>query len=214
MEYNSQREKLIIPEYGRNVQKMIDQAVLIEEKDKRTRAAFAIVGIMSQINPAIKDSVDYQRTLWDHMYIISQFKLDVEAPFPPPSQEQLTRKPDKIAYSDGRGRIRFPHYGKNIEGMIQKAIEFEEGPEKEALILVIANHLKKSYLNWNRDSVDDITIIGQLKELSKGKLILSDDAKLSSTADILARNKTKKKKFQQRGKDGSHKKKNYGSKSY
>jgi hypothetical protein len=212
MEYNSQREKLVIPEYGRNVQKMIDQAVLIEEKDQRTRAAYAIVGIMSQINPGIKESVDYQRTLWDHMFIISQFKLDVDGLFPPPSQEVLTLKPQKVEYSDGR--IRYRHYGKNIEGMIEKAIAFDDGPEKEALIHVIANHMKKSYLNWNRDSVDDETILGQLSKLSDGKLVLKEDKRLTATSDILARNKVKKKKFQQRGKDNSHKKKNYGSKSY
>ncbi len=212
MEYNSQREKLIIPEYGRNIQKMIDHAITIEEKDKRTRATFAIVGIMSQINPGIKDSVDYQRTLWDHMYIISRFQLDVDGPFSPPSQEQLTMKPENVEYSNGR--IKYRHYGKNIEGIINKAIEFEDGPEKEALIHVIANHLKKSYLNWNRDSVDDEIIIRQLVEMSNGKLHLSEDAKLAATSDILARNKVKKKKFQQRGKDSGHKKKSYGPKSY
>lgn len=212
MEYNSQREKLVIPEYGRNIQKMIDQAVLIEDKDMRTRAAYAIVAIMSQINPAIKDSVDYQRTLWDHMYIISRFRLEVDGPFPPPSQEQLTRKPEIVAYSDGR--IRYRHYGKNIEKIIEKAIEFEDGPEKEALISVIANHLKKSYLNWNRDSVDDETIISHLLSMSGGSLRMEESTKLAATGDILARNKTKRKKHQQRVKEGGHKKKGYGSKSY
>jgi hypothetical protein len=212
MEYNSQREKLIIPEYGRNVQKMIDQAVLIEEKDKRTRAAYAIVGVMSQINPGVKDSLDYQRTLWDHMFIISRFRLDVDGPFPPPSQEILTRKPDNVEYSDGR--IKFRSYGKNIENIIKKAMEFEDGPEKDALIHMIANHLKKSYLNWNRDSVDDETIVNHLRDLSDGKLQLSEQTRLTATVDILARNKVKKKKYQQRGKDGNHKKKNYGGKNF
>jgi hypothetical protein len=212
MEYNTQRQKLIIPEYGRNVQKMIDQAVSIEDKDKRTHAAYAIVGIMSQINPGIKDSVDYQRTLWDHMYIISDFRLEVDGPFAPPSEEQLTMKPDRVEYSDGR--IRFPHYGKNIEGIIEKAIQYEDGPEKDALVRVIANHLKKSYLNWNRDSVDDATILHHLSELSGGKLQMEEDTKLTATGEILARSKTKKKKFQPRGKEGNHKKKGYGGKSF
>jgi hypothetical protein len=212
MEYNTQRQKLIIPEYGRNVQKMIDQAVMIEDKDKRTRAAYAIVGIMSQINPGVKDSVDYQRTLWDHMHIISDFRLEVDGPFPPPTEEQLAMKPDRVEYSDGR--IKYRHYGKNIEGIIDKAIEFEDGPEKDALIHVIANHLKKSYLNWNRDSVDDDTILHHLSELSGGKLKMEEDTKLTATGEILARSKVKKKKYQQRGKEGNHKKRGYGGKNF
>jgi hypothetical protein len=211
MEYNSQREKLVIPEYGRNIQKMIDYTVGIEDKDQRTRAAYAIVGIMSQINPGVKDSVDYQRTLWDHMHIISRFNLDVDGPFPPPSREQLTKKPEKIPYSDGK--IRFPHYGKNIEYIIEKATEFEEGPEKKALIHTIANHLKKSYLNWNRESVDDETIVHHLKELSKDRLQLEESKKLTTTSEILSRNKAKKRKFSQRGKEGGQKKK-YGQKNF
>ncbi len=197
MEYNTQREKMIIPEYGRNIQKMIEYAISIEDQEKRTQAAFVIVNIMSQINPGIRDSLDYQRTLWDHMYIVSDFKLVVDGPFAPPSREQLERKPDKVTYSDKK--IKFRHYGKNIEGMIEKAINYEEGPEREALILTIANHLKKSYLNWNRDSVNDETIIKHLRELSRGELVLENENSLSSTVDILSRNKPKKKKFQPKG---------------
>ena len=122
-----------ISEYGRNVQKMVDYTVTIEDREKRTRAAYAIVSIMSHLNPGVKDSTDYQRTLWDHMHIISGFKLDVDGPFPAPTQEELFKKPDQIPYSDGN--IRYRHYGKNIEGIINRAIEYEEGPEKEALIV-------------------------------------------------------------------------------
>ena len=205
MEYNTQREKMKISEYGRNIQKMIDYTVSIEDKEKRTRAAYVIVSIMSQLNPGVKDSADYQRTLWDHMHIISGFRLDVDGPFPAPTKEELFKKPDQIAYSDHT--IRYRHYGKNIEGIINKAIEYEEGPEKEALILTIANHLKKSYLNWNRDSVNDETIAKHLYELSRGKLSLGENARLTATGDILARNKIRKKKFPQKGKDSNGRRK-------
>lgn len=206
MEYNSQREGLKISEYGRNIQKMIDQTVLIEDREVRTRTAYAIVSIMSQLNPAVKDSTDYQRTLWDHMHIISGFKLDVDGPFPAPEREKLYKRPEKIPYSDND--IRFRHYGKNIEMIIKKAIDFEEGEEKEALILTIANHLKKSYLNWNRESVTDDAIVSHLREFSGGKLDLDEETKLTATKEILARNILKKKKLaQQKGRDNTGKRK-------
>lgn len=211
MEYNSQRENMVIPEYGRNIQKMIELTAKMEDREERTKAAYAIVGIMAQINPSIKDSSDYMHTLWDHMYIMAKFKLEVDGAYPPPSQEILSRKPDQIPYSINR--IRFRHYGKNIENIIKVANEFEEGPEKEALIQAIGNQLKKSYLNWNRESVSDETIAANLNDLSDGKLKLMEEHKLTSTGDILARNKPKKRKFNPGRKDNGRRK-NYGSKSY
>lgn len=212
MEYNSQREHLIIPEYGRNIQKMIEYTVGIEDEEKRTKSAKVIISMMAQLNPGVKDSADFQRKLWDHMYIISKFRLVVDSPFPPPSQEELAKKPERIPYSDGK--IKYRHYGKNIENIIDKAVDYEDGLEKEALIHTIANHLKKSYLNWNRDSVADDMIIKQLFDMSKGKLELHEDKQLSSTPDILARNKPRKKKYQQKGKDNNGRRKNYGHKSF
>lgn len=208
MEYNSQREKMIIPEYGRNVQKMIEYAKTIEDREKRTKSAEVIVRVMAGMNPQIKETSDYLHTLWDHLYIISCFELDVDSPFPMPAKEILLRKPDKVEYSSKDFRIK--HYGKYIEKIIERTIELEEGPEKEALILIIANHLKKSYLNWNRDSVNDETILKHLEELSKGKLSITGTQFLSSTVDILARNKMKKKKFVPRNKDNKRK----GKKTY
>jgi hypothetical protein len=213
MEYNSQREPLIIPEYGRNIQKMVTYAKTIEDREKRTEAAKFIVKVMASMNQQNKDAGDYQQTLWDHLFIISKFELDVDSPYPLPEKEILTRKPDKVHYSDNK--IRFRHYGKNIEAIIKKATEFEDGPEKEALIHAIANHLKKSYLNWNRESVDDVAIEKHLEILSEGKLSLSEDLTLTSTSDILARNKSKKKRFNPRSKDnGKRRRDNYGKKSY
>lgn len=213
MEYNSQREPLIIPEYGRNIQKMVNYAKTIEDREKRTEAAKFIVSVMASMNQQNKDTGDYRQTLWDHLFIISKFELDVDSPYPMPEKETLTRKPEKVQYSDNK--IRFRHYGKNIEAIIKKANEYEDGPEKEALIHAIANHLKKSYLNWNRESVDDMAIEKHLEILSEGKLSLSKDLTLTSTSDILARNKSKKKKFNPRSKDnGKRRRDNYGKKGH
>lgn len=205
MEYNSQREHLVIPEYGRNVQRMVKYALTIEDRQKRTETAKYIINVMASMNQQNRDTHDFWRTLWDHLYIISGFQLDIDSPFPKPEKEKLERKPDKINY--GNKDFKFRHYGKNIEAIIKKASEFEDGPEKEALIHTIANHLKKSYLNWNRESVDDEVIAKHLEILSDGKLTLSTEHRLTATSDILARNKVRKKKFQPRNKDNNGKRK-------
>jgi len=186
MDYNSTRDKLIIPEYGRNVQKMAAFLLTIEDREKRTNMAKALVNIMTQLHPDQRDTVDYKRKLWDHLHIISDFKLDVDGPFPAPLPEDRIGKPQRIPYP--QEAIKFRPYGKNIAKMIEKATLFEDGPEKDALVKNIANHLKKSYLNWNRDSVNDELITDHLKELSNGKLKLSEDTRLAHTNDLLARN--------------------------
>ncbi|HDO26709.1 MAG TPA: DUF4290 domain-containing protein [Bacteroidetes bacterium] len=212
MEYNTTREKLRIPGYGRNVQKMIEQTALLEDREQRNRTAYAIVSIMSQINPGVRESSDYQRTLWDHMIIISGFKLEVDGPFPPPSREKLMHKPEKIPYSEGK--IKYRHYGKNIEDIIKKAIDYE-GEDKMILIKTIANHMKKSYLAWNRESVNDATIFKHLKELSGGKLELPEDTVLTSTSEFLSRNKQKRTKpHQPRRSNNGGRRKSYGQRNF
>ena len=204
MEYNTERKYLDMPEYGRNIQKMILYTTTIEDKEKRFKVAQVIVNIMSQMHPKMREMADYKHKLWDHLYIISEWKINVEGPYPPPSEEVLYSKPDKIPYSSGK--IRFKPYGKNIERMIDKAILLEDGPGKDLLMKIIANHLKKSYLNWNRDSVNDSLILKHFDELSDGKLKLDDDFKLAETSDILARKR--KKKFTSKPRDN-----NYGYKN-
>lgn len=196
MEYNTTRNYLQMPEYGRNIQKMINHAVGIEDRERRLKVANVIVAIMAQMHPKVKETGDFKHKLWDHLYIISDWKLDVDGPYPPPSKEVLSAKPEPISYSEGK--IKFKPYGKNIEAVIEKAIAYEEGPEKMAFIKSIANHLKKSYLNWNRDSVNDDLIFEHFKELSDSKLVLDDNFKLNETNDILARNKKKKYSGKQR----------------
>ncbi|HHZ64121.1 MAG TPA: DUF4290 domain-containing protein [Flavobacteriales bacterium] len=190
MEYNSQREKLTIPEYGRHIQKMVQSVLAEKDKELRNKQAKAIIDVMGQLNPHLRDVADFKHKLWDHLFVISEFKLDVDSPFPNPTKESLTVKPEKLAYPSRN--IKYRHYGRTNEIMIEKAIEFPEGPEKDALILTIANHLKKSYVTWNKDSVDDSKIIGDLLSLSDGKLKLDDKTVLTDTTEILAANKRKK----------------------
>jgi hypothetical protein len=186
MEYNSQRSKMNISEYGRNIQKMIEQIMAIESREKRNQLARATIQVMGQLNPHLRDINDFKHKLWDHLFIMSNFELDVDSPYPIPSKEILNRKPERLTYASNH--IKYRHYGRHIEQMIDKACEFEEGEEKQALIKMIANHLKKSYLTWNRDSVTDEEIATHLKVLSGGRLQLDDSIKLSSTQDILAKN--------------------------
>jgi len=190
MEYNTKRGKLIIPEYGRNIQKMIEHAISLKDNEERNKAAKVIIGVMGQLNPHLRDVSDFKHKLWDHLFIISDFKLDVDSPYPKPTLQTLSIKPERIPYPDNK--IRYKHYGKTIELMIEKAKAFKDGPGKEALIKAIANHLKKSYLTWNKDSVNDEHILKDLEELSKGELKVSKDLKLHNTNDILAANQRKK----------------------
>ncbi len=209
MEYNTVRDHLIIPEYGRNIQKMVDYAITIEDREKRTKTAHAIIISMGQMNPTIKDTLDFHHVLWDHLYIISKFKLEVDSPYPPPSPDELNKKPEQLAYSDKNIVLR--HYGKHIINIIEKAKEYEEGEEKQALILAIANQLKKSYLKWNRESVNDLTIAKHLSELSGGQLILPEGVQLIAISEVIQRPKNVKKKGSAKG-GQKYGKDNYGKK--
>jgi len=193
MEYNTTREQMLIPEYGRNVQNMIRQLADIEDREQRTNSAKAIINIMAQMQPGVKEAADYKHKLWDHMYIISGFTLDVDSPYPPPPPLTDVAKPEMIAYPDQNFEYR--HYGKIIPKLIDKAIGYEDGPEKDAFVTSIANQMKKSYLNWNRESVTDELIEYQLDILSKGRLKLHQDAKLTHTDDILGAQPQRTKRF-------------------
>jgi hypothetical protein len=189
MEYNTGRGKLFIREYGRNTQKLIQYCTTIEDSAARTNFAKVIIQIMAQINPAARESGDFRHKLWDHLHIMSDFKLDVDTPYPLPSRDILVAKPERLKYHSEK--VDYKMYGANIKKIIDVAINYEEGPEKDALVHAIANHLKKSYLNWNRESVDDELIFQHLESLSNGKLHLKDELRLNTTNDILSRNKKK-----------------------
>ncbi|MGO1751335.1 MAG: DUF4290 domain-containing protein [Psychroflexus sp.] len=184
LEYNSERTQLRIPEYGRNIQRMVEHAITIEDKQKRNETAKAIIDVMGNMQPHLRDVTDFQHKLWDQLFIISDFKLDVDSPFPKPTAELLAERPEPLAYPQNFPKYRF--YGNNIKRMIDEAIKMEDGDLKEALTLTIANHMKKCYLNWNKDHVDDQVIIKHLDELSDGKLSLKEiESNLSDASDLV-----------------------------
>ena len=191
MEYNTQRPRMLIPEYGRHIQKMIDYAAGLESKDDRNKVAKAIISVMGQLNPHLRDISDFNHKLWDHLFIMSDFKLDVDSPYDVPSKEVLLEKPEMLAYP--QANMRYKHYGKIIEQMIVKACDYKEGDEKKALITDIANLMKRTYLTWNRDSVNDEVIKSDLEKLSGNKLTLPSDVELEHTSDILAKIKKRRK---------------------
>jgi hypothetical protein len=178
---------MIIPEYGRHIQQLIDHAIELEGKEERNKMVLAIVDVMGQLNPHLRDVPDFTHKLWDHVHIMSEFKLkDVESPYPTPSPEQFMEKPNRMIYPDRN--IRFKHYGLGAEKLIDTAVEMEEGEEKDALIESIANLMKKHYLTWGRSSVDDAQIISDIKRISRGKLEVKEGLELMATKDISPRN--------------------------
>lgn len=177
---------MIIPEYGRHIQTLVDHAVKLEDREKRNEMVLAIVDVMGQLNPHLRDVADFTHKLWDHVHIMSDFKLDVDSPYPTPKAEQFMEKPRKMEYPDEK--IRFKHYGSGTEKLIEKAVEMEDGEMKNALIESIANLMKKHYLTWGRSSVDDAQIISDIKRISRGKLEVKEDLVLIATKDISPRN--------------------------
>ena len=171
MEYNTNRTKLLMPEYGRNIQQMVEYCKSLPSKEERNEVAKTIVEFMGQRNPHLRDEENYKHKLWDYLYILADYDLDVDAPYPFPTKEELAQKPNKMDYPSFENEYKF--YGKSILQLIDKAIELEEGEEKEALIQVIANNMKKSYNVYNKEHVQDEVIFRHLKELSQDKLDLT-----------------------------------------
>lgn len=211
MNYNTGRSKMIIPEYGRHIQQLINHAIKLEEKEERNKMVLAIVDVMGQLNPHLRDVADFTHKLWDHVHIMSDFKLDVDSPYPTPTPEQFMEKPNRMKYPDDK--IRFKHYGKGTEKLIEKALEMEVGEKRDALIESIANLMKKHYLTWGRSSVDDAQIISDIKRISRGNLEVKEDIELMATKDIsprntaLATNNGKGRKKQQQPKRKNYKQK-------
>mgnify|MGYP002742224558 FL=1 len=171
MEYNTNRTKLLMPEYGRNIQMMVEYCKSLPSKEERNEVAKTIVEFMGQRNPHLRDEENYKHKLWDHLYILADYDLDVDAPYPFPTREELAQKPKRMDYPSFENEYKF--YGKSILQLIDRAIELEEGEEKEALIQVIANNMKKSYNVYNKEHVQDEVIFRHLKELSQDKLDLT-----------------------------------------
>jgi len=204
LEYNSKREHLIIPEYGRHIQKLVNHCIALPTKEERNKMANAIIEVMGNLQPHLRDVPDFKHKLWDQLFIMSDFNLDADSPYPTPSKEELTAKPDKLDYPKASSKYKF--YGKNIQIMIDTAITWEEGEMKDALVYTIANHMKKCYLNWNKDTVEDTVIFRHLAELSGGKLTLSvDDETLSETKNLLRKKVVHKSKNSKSSNHHNHK---------
>ena len=189
LEYNTVREDLIIPEYGRHIQKMINYASTRETKEERNKLANAIISVMGNLQPHLRDVADFQHKLWDQLFIMSDFKLDADSPFEKPSKEILNAKPEPLNYPQNFPKYRF--YGNNIKIMIDEAVKWDSGEMKDALVLTIANHMKKCFLNWNKDSVKDQVIFDHLYELSETNIDIRDSKEELLDSALLLRSKKK-----------------------
>lgn len=186
MKYNTQQRRLPLPEYGRSVQNMVDHALTIEDRAERQRCANTIVNIMGGMFPHLRDVADFKQKLWDHLAIMADFKLDIDYPVEIVKKESLEIKPQRIPYS--QHDIRFRHYGRFVQDMIKLAVDYQEGEERNLLIRMIANHMKRDYLNWNKDGVEDQKILDDLCELSGGKIKLSaEDLRLTEQRTFIPR---------------------------
>ena len=181
-DYNTSRNKLILPEYGRNIQKMVEHILTMEDREDRNRLAQAVIIIMGNMNPHLRDINDFKHKLWDHLAIMADFKLDIDFPYEIPQPEEFAEKPRRVSYNNSD--IRYRHYGHIVENLIKEAIKLPESEDKDTLIRLIANHMKKSYLAWNRDSVTDEIIFNDLYELSGKKLTVKEGVKLSEQKDF------------------------------
>ncbi len=177
MDYNTQREKLILPEYGRYVQEMVKKVKTIEDKQDRTRQIKAVVNVMGTLNPLLREMNDYHHKLWDHVQIISGYDLDVDAPFPVPEKETFVSKPHTIDMQ--RNPVKVMHYGRNIQNMVMAIAAKPEGAERDATTIALALYMRKQYLIWNKDTVADQTIFKDIEMLSGGTLKVPEGTKLS-----------------------------------
>jgi hypothetical protein len=168
--YNTTRPALILKEYGRNMQMLVEHIKTIEDKEKRTESAGVLIELMKLINPAVRDSQETGQKLWDDLYIMSDFDLEVEGPFPKPERETLYKKPERLGYNSSD--IRYKHYGRNIQLLIKKAIELEDPEDKESAVIHIGRLMKSFQNTWNRDNVEDVTILKNIQNMSKGELTI------------------------------------------
>ncbi len=183
MNYNTERGRLEMTEYGRNVQRMVEYLLSIEDDKKRNEQAKIVIELMGQLNPHLKNVEDFRHKLWDHIIIMSDFKLQVDSPYPVPDRDVIFAKPKRIPYPQSEFRHR--HYGKNIETLIKKALEMDDEQKRQEFAEVIGNYMKLVHTNWNNETVNNHVIIGDLERMSSGVLKLTEDSNL----DLLAKEK-------------------------
>ena len=198
MDYNTQRSKLVFPEYGRHIHKMVAYCKSLQDREERTRNAFANVTLMGSMHPHLRDVPEFNHKLWNHLAILADYELDIDWPYPLPNKSELEISPDKVAYSENKIDAR--HYGKNIEKMLKKVNNYENKEERDALIILIANHMKKLYFTWKKEYVEDHVIIEDIKKLTKNAFDIPENLKLNEAYDMYAggqaaqSNRPKKKK--------------------
>ncbi|MFN3530636.1 MAG: DUF4290 domain-containing protein [Bacteroidia bacterium] len=207
LEYNTERNDLIISEYGRNVQRMARHLHDIADRSERTKAAAQVIEVMALLNPSNRDAVDYKQKLWDHLYLIAGTELDIDAPFPKPEKDVVFHQNRRPGYPNEDIKIR--HYGKIIERMIDEAVAMPEGPERQSLCEYIANFMKMSYRNWNKVVINDEDIFQDLKKLSRGEIMLSSDVTvLESNYGGHSQQPIQRKNFKNKGRFNNRNKKN------
>ena len=178
MDYNTYREKLILPEYGRHVQKMIERVKGIEDREKRNEQIQAVVNVMALLNPSLKDYPDYKRKLWDHVYVIAGYDIDIDSPFETPTPAQAASRPDPIPVD--KTPLKASCYGRNIENMIDLVAGIEDETVKVEMIRNLARYMRQQYLIWNKDTVADETILKDMARLADGKITIPEGLELGA----------------------------------
>lgn len=202
MNYNTEREAIIMREYGRNLQRCIDYAKTIPNKEQRQKAAEDIISYMEILNPQLKQSQDYERKMWTQLFIMSNFELDVDSPYPVPhSKEEAELKPEPLPYP--RSNIKMKHYGKNVQALIKRAVALDDTDKEEELIQLIANYMKTSYKNWSNEEVNNDLIREDIRNLSKGELEISDDMDIEITAPTTTKRASNRRRSQSSNRRGS-----------
>ncbi|WP_018630325.1 DUF4290 domain-containing protein [Niabella aurantiaca] len=208
MEYNTTRNQLIIREYGRNVQKMVEYILTIEDTEKREKNAQAVIELMGILNPSLKNVEDYKHKLWDHLFQISDFRLEVDAPYPKPTPEELRAKPDPIPYPTRSSKL--AHLGSNLEGLIEKALAETDPDKRQGFANSIAYYMKLAYSNWHKEIVHDDAIQSELSDITNGQLTFTNTPSVKVFRPENNRDRersnfnNKRNKFQQRNGNGGN----------
>lgn len=210
-EYNTQREQIKLKEYGRNVQKLVNYIRTIPDKDKRTEMSTTLIELIKQLAPTVKEAFENPQRIWDDLYIIADFNFDINSPYPVPNPETVFKKPQTMAYP--QSRVRYRHYGKNIEKLIVEAMAKEDAKEREDAVIYLGKLMKTFHGNWNKETIDDSVIIKDIEKMSDGKLTLSlDKVREENLFEKLYREKKKQRSQNDRQRNdrrGGHGKKHH-----
>lgn len=201
-EYNTERPHLILKEYGRNVQKLVEYIRTVPDKNKRTELAYTLIELIKQLTPTIKDQPENPQRVWDDLYIIADFNLDINAPYPVPERDILFKKPDRVEYP--QSQVRFKHYGKNIEKLVKEALKKEDPQERQDAIIYLGKLMKTFYGNWNKETLDDSVILKDIQEMSGGALDMTIEKVREDNLFEKLYKERKKTKPQQGGSGGQH----------